>query len=140
MGTRLILVIVRIVTSILSEITIILNIVSVITTSILNINSVITTNIVFILSNDIKFECFVVVERLRLSHLNASLSRYHLRLNTCIIIRGTIVRIVISILRTTCSDTTYIKSLKCIKSFGMIKVIYIYIYIYYELFSKTKLI
>ena len=118
MGTRLILVIVRIVTSILSEITIILNIVS-----------VITTNIVFILSNDIKFECFVVVERLRLSHLNASLSRYHLRLNTCIIIRGTIVRIVISILRTTCSDTTYIKSLKCIKSFGMIKVIYIYIYI-----------
>ena len=137
MGTRLILVIVRIVTSILSEITIILNIDSAITTSILNINSVITT-IVFILSNDIKFDCFVVVERLRLSHLNASLSRYHLRLNTCIIIRGTIVRIVTSILRTTCSDTSYIKSLKCIKSFGMIKVIYIYIY--YALFSKTKLI
>ena len=136
MGTRLILVIVRIVTSILSEITIILNIVSVITTSILNINSVITTNIVFILSNDIKFECFVVVERLRLSHLNASLSRYHLRLNTCIIIRVTKLSIVTSILRT-CRDTIYIK---CIKSFGMIKNIDIYIYIYYALFSKTKLI
>jgi len=114
-----------IVTSILSELTIILN-----------IDSVITTSIVYILNSDIKFDCFVKTKRLRLSHLNASLSKYHLRLNTCLIIRGTIVGIVTSILRT----SIHINSLKCIKSFGMIKEIDIYIYIYYALFSKTELI